>query len=387
MKVSQIYEIMNTITKELLGDEPIVLEDLSNIVDIGKAIIDTNNLDNYVRKLVDHIGKVVVVDRVYRGRAPSVLMDGWEYGSILEKISIQIPEAEANESWELVDGSSYDPNIFRGPKVSAKFFDSRITFEIPMSFAQRQVKSAFSNAVQLNAFISGIYNAIQKSMTVKTDALIARTINNFIGETLWDAYQGTDFTGVGNARAVNLLAMYNAKVQPPAVAITAEQAITDPDFIRFAAMTMGNYVDRLKVLSGLFNIDGNDRFTDPELLHIVMLSEFKNAANAYLQSDTFHDEYTALPNAELVPYWQGPGESYEFSATSAIHIKTASNNEVQASGILAVMFDRDALGVTNIDPRVTSQWNAKAEFFNEWHKWDAGYFNDTGENFVVFFVA
>lgn len=387
MKVSQIYEIMNTITKELLGDEPIVLEDLSNIVDIGKAIIDTNNLDNYVRKLVDHIGKVVVVDRVYRGRAPSVLMDGWEYGSILEKISIQIPEAEANESWELVDGSSYDPNIFRGPKVSAKFFDSRITFEIPMSFAQRQVKSAFSNAVQLNAFISGIYNAIQKSMTVKTDALIARTINNFIGETLWDAYQGTDFTRVGNARAVNLLAMYNAKVQPPAVAITAEQAITDPDFIRFAAMTMGNYVDRLKVLSGLFNIDGNDRFTDPELLHIVMLSEFKNAANAYLQSDTFHDEYTALPNAELVPYWQGPGESYEFSATSAIHIKTASNNEVQASGILAVMFDRDALGVTNIDPRVTSQWNAKAEFFNEWHKWDAGYFNDTGENFVVFFVA
>lgn len=387
MKVSQIYEIMNTITKELLGDEPIVLEDLSNIVDIGKAIIDTNNLDNYVRKLVDHIGKVVVVDRVYRGRAPSVLMDGWEYGSILEKISIQIPEAEANESWELVDGSSYDPNIFRGPKVSAKFFDSRITFEIPMSFAQRQVKSAFSNAVQLNAFISGIYNAIQKSMTVKTDALIARTINNFIGETLWDAYQGTDFTGEGNARAVNLLTMYNAKVQPPAIPITAEKAITDPDFIRFAAMTMGNYVDRLKVLSNLFNIDGNDRFTDPELLHIVMLSEFKNAANAYLQSDTFHDEYTALPNAELVPYWQGPGESYKFSETSAIHIKTASNNEVQASGILAVMFDRDALGVTNIDPRVTSQWNAKAEFFNEWHKWDAGYFNDTGENFVVFFVA
>lgn len=385
MKVTQVYEIVNNITKEVLGEEPLLQEDLSNVVDIGNAILNANAVDNYVRKLVDHIGKVVVVDRVYRGRAPSVLMDGWEYGAILEKINIEIPEATENESWELVNGTSYDPNIFTSPKVSAKFYSDRITFEIPMSFTEMQVKSAFSNPTQLNAFVSGIYNAIQKSMTVKNDGLIMRTINNFIGETIYNAYEGKATTTAGNTRAINLLALY--KAQFPESTLTAEQAITSPDFIRFASMKIGNYIDRMSVLSTLFNIEGKARFTSRDLLHVVMLSDFSSAANSYLQSDTFHDEFTRLPDAELVPYWQGSGAGYEFNSVSAINIKTASGNVVNQSGILCVLFDRDALGVTNMNPRVTSNYNAKAEFFNEWHKWDAGYFNDFSENFVVFFIA
>ena len=87
MKMTQVYEILNAITSEILGDSIIVAEDLSNIVDVGKAYENMENgLDNFVRALNDQIGRVVFVDRVYRGRVPSVLMDGWEYGSIMEKI-------------------------------------------------------------------------------------------------------------------------------------------------------------------------------------------------------------------------------------------------------------------------------------------------------------
>lgn len=388
MKVSQIHEIINTVTKEVLGQENILNEDLANVVDVGTAVFNSDNVDNYVKSLVDHIGKVVFVDRPYSGLMQSVLMDGWEYGAVLEKISMaKLPEASENESWELQDGTSYDPNVFYQPKVKAKFFDKKVTFEIPMSFTEKQVKSAFSGPEQLNGFMSMIYNAIDRSMTVKLDSLIQRTINNFIGTTIANDY--TDHTDSGlkaasGVRAVNLLKLYNDKYS---TTLTKDEAVTNPAFIRFASYMMGLYETRLESLSTLFNIGGNDRITPVDKLHCILLSDFKTGADVYLQSDTFHENYVALPKADVTPYWQGSGKSFSFDDVSSINVKTAAGDTVTVSGILGVMFDREALGVTNMNRRVTNSYNPKAEFFNNFYKMDAGYFNDTDENFVVFFMA
>lgn len=385
MEVKQIASIMNDVTTEVLGESAIQTEDLSNIVDIGTAVFNANAVDNYVRSLVDHVGKVVFVDRAYRGGAPSVLMDGWEFGSVMEKLTMsELPEATENESWQLTNGASYDVNVFYQPQVEAKFYNKRVTFEIPMSFTEKQVKSSFSNATQLNAFISMIYNAIDKSLTVKVDSLIMRTINNMIGETFKADYASDSASSKSGVKAVNLLYKYN---QAFSKSLTASAAMTDPEFIRYASREMGLYKNRLTRLSTLFNIGGKDRFTPDDKLHIVMLNDFARSADAYLQSDTYHEEYTRLPKAEVVPYWQGSGTDYGFSSVSAINISTANGDSVSLGGILGVMFDRDALGVSNLDRRVTTNYNAKAEFWNNWYKFDAGYFNDTNENFVVFFVA
>ena len=166
MEVKQIYALMNTVTEEVLGKTALVAEDLGNIVDVGTEIFNASALDKYVKSLVNHIGKVVFVNRPYTGGAPSVLMDGWEYGSVLEKISSEMPEASENESWELEDGQSYDPNVFYKPIVSAKFFNKQVTFEIDRSFTEKQVKQSFSSAEQLNGFLSMLYDAVDKSMTV-----------------------------------------------------------------------------------------------------------------------------------------------------------------------------------------------------------------------------
>lgn len=385
MKVNQIYEIINDVSKEVLGEKSItVAEDLSNIVDVGKEILNGTDIDNYVKSLVDHIGRVIFVNRKYSGGAPSVLMDGWEFGSILEKITADLPEATENESWELENGTSYDPNIFYQPKVSAKFFNNRVTFEIPMSFTEKQVKSSFSSREQLNGFVSMLYNSIDRSMTIKIDSLIMRTINNFIGETLHAEYPSNDYTSKSTVKAVNLLHLYNTE---KGTDLTADKCLTDTEFIKYSSYMMKLYVSRLGKASTLFNIGKKDRFTPKDMLHIVLLDNFASASDVYLQSDTFHKELTEFPNHETVPFWQGSGENYSFTDVSTIDIKTSGNNTIKATGILGVMFDRDSLGVTNLDRRVTSQYNAKAEFFNNWFKFDAGYFNDMNENFVVFFVA
>lgn len=396
MEVKQIYTLINSVSSEVLGKTDIVTEDLTGIVDLGKEVFNQNAVDNYVKSLVNHIGKVIFVNRPYAGKVPSVLMDAWEFGSVLEKISADVPEAEENDTWNLTDGQSYDQDVFHKPTVTAKFFNSKVTFEVPVSITERQVKESFSNAAQLNGFISMIYAAVEKSMTIKADALIMRTINNMIAETvLADAQAfgataagdmaGADLSSASTARCVNLLKLYNDKTGA-STPLTAAKAITDPDFIRFASYVMGTYADRLQSISTVFNVGGKERFTPKDMLHVVLLSDFAKAAQTYLYSDTFNRGDVLLPQAETVPFWQGSGQNYEFASTGNINIKESGGKAVEISGVLGVMFDRDALGVCNLDRRVTTNYNAKAEFFNNYYKFDAGYFNDTNENFVVFFI-
>lgn len=384
MNVEQVYQLVNGATSEVLGNTAVVAEDLTNVVDIGEAIFNASAFDAYVKSLVNHIGKVIFVNRAYRGSAPSVLMDAWEYGSVVEKITSEMPDAVENESWELTDGASYDPHIFHAPKAEAKFFNKMTTFEIERSITERQVRQSFSSATQLNSFVSMLFNEVEKAMTVKTDALIMRTINNMIGETAYSTYQGAAFATAGDTKAVNLLARYNTQF---GTNLTAQQALLTPAFIRYAAYQFALTTDRMTRMSTLFNVGGKQRFTPSDLQHVVMLSEFARAADVYLQSDVYHDDYTRLINAEKVPFWQGSGTGYDFASTSAINIKTSGGHDVNLTGILGVIFDRDALGVMNANSRVTTQYNAKAEFTNYFYKRDARYFNDMNENFVVFFMA
>lgn len=406
MNVKQIYQIINSVSSEVLGKTDIVREDLTGIVDLGTAVFNQSAVDNYVKSLVNHIGKVIFVNRPYAGKVPSVLMDAWEFGSVLEKISADVPAAEENDTWDLTDGKTYSQDVFHKPTVTAKFFNSKVTFEVPVSITERQVKESFSNAAQLNGFISMIYAAVEKSMTIKADALIMHTINNMIAETVLAdavAFDGTegnltnaDLSKASTARCVNLLKLYNDKYFPATPggptptpnpnALTAAKAITDPDFIRFASYVMGTYADRLQSISTVFNVGGKERFTPKDMLHVVLLSDFAKAAQTYLYSDTFNRGDVLLPQAETVPFWQGSGKNYDFASTGHIKVKESGGKDVEIKGVLGVMFDRDALGVCNLDRRVTTNYNAKAEFFNNYYKFDAGYFNDTNENFVVFFI-
>ena len=384
MKVAQIYDIVNTITKEVLGETAVVNEDLSNIVDVGTQVFDANATDAYVRKLLNQVGKIVFVNRAYSGVVPSVLMDGWEYGSVVEKVRGELPEATENESWELTNGTSYDPNVFYQPTVTVKFYNSKTTFEVPVSITEKQVKQSFQNAEQLNSFISMIYNEVDKSMTIKIDELVMRTIDNFIAETVHAEYGSAAINTKSTTKAVNLLKLYNDKFNTE---LTADKALTTPEFIRFASLIMGTYKNRLARISRLFNIEKKARFTPADKLHVILLNDFVMAADTYLQSDTYHNEFVKLPEASVVPYWQASGQNYDFADISKIDVKDSNGDTVQVTGILGVMFDHEALGVCNIDRRVTTNYNPKAEFFSNWYKFDAGYFNAFDENFIVFFVA
>ena len=376
MEVTQIYQIVNETTAQVTGTEPVSEIDANQIVDAGAEVLETDKVDHYVKNLIDRIGKVVFVNRPYSGCTPSVMMDSWQFGAILEKIQYEgLPEAEENDTWNLEDRRSYDPNIFYKPTVSAKFFSERRTFDIPMSFLHRQVKSAFTSAGQLQAFFSMIETAISNGMTVKIDSLVEATINNFI-VTSYGA-------GTANARVCKLLTEYHNFTGKTAPA--AAVALSDPELIRFCAFIMKRKAVQMQRIGTVFNMGGKYRHTSNDRLHMILHADFAAAADSYLQSDTYHNEFVALPHGDKVAFWQGSGEAFAWADTSKISlIPRGAEEAVTLSNVVGIMFDREALGVSNLDRRVTTNWNPKGEFTNNWYKFDAGYFNDFNENGIVF---
>lgn len=376
MEVKQIAELLNEIQSESTGLQTIVQEDLSNVVDLGTEVFNANAVENYVGKLVDKVGKFIVSNRVYKGELLGVLMDSWEFGSVVEKVTFGLADAQENESWELEDGVSYDQDIFKAPDVSVKYFNGKVTFEVQLSITDVQMKSAFSTSEEMRKFVEGLYNYIETSLTSKTENLIKRTINNMIA----NAY----INRANYAGAINLLAEY--KTATGDNTLTKAQALYKPEFIRFASYKIKSTLGKLKSLNTLLNVGRTPKFTPSEDLHLILHSDFKALADVYLQSETFHEELTKLPVSESVAYWQGTGTSFGLADTTKINVKT-QEGDVELDYIVGVAFDRDALGVSNFDRRVPTHRNAKGEFTNMFYKQDAHYYNDLNENFVVFYLA
>ena len=384
MKVEQIYNFVNMATNEAIGDSVVLQEDLSNLVDVGSAILNMSDTkDKFINALVNRIGREIFVNRKYDGFAPSLIRDAWTYGSIKMKVSGRLKQAQENETWELQDGTSYDPNVFYGSDVVVKFYNKRTTYEVPISIGEKQLEQSFTNAVSMGAFLDMLFNDVETSMTIKNDEVLLRTINNMIGETIYDDFGANALSSMSGVKAINLLYEYNQIATTP---IAKADALYDREFLRFASHKIELVMGRMKRASKLFNIGGEVRFTPRDRMHVVLLDDFKAVCDSYLSSDTFHKELVSLPNAETTPYWQGSGTDYGIDSVSKVYVDTTEGHTINTDGILCVCFDAEALGVSNEKKRVTSNYNGKAEFYNYWNKMDAEYWNDFNENFVVFFI-
>lgn len=376
MLITQTKDILKTIATEMLGaDNTIVTEDLANLQDIGNELITQANVDTYVKKLVDKIGKVVFKNRLLNSTAPNLLVDSWEYGAILQKVRMKLIPAEENSAVDLVDGQSYDQNVFHQPTVTATFYSKEITFEVPISYTTEQLKSSFNSESELNGFYNLLETTVQNSLTVKTDALIMRTINYRIGKT---------FTKGLPSQKVNLLANYNAI---SGKTLTVSNCFHDEDFLKYAITEIKNYQDRLKLPSSIFNDKKEEAFTPVQNQKLVLLSDFKNTVDTHLIPVVQNSENLTL-TSETVPYWQGSGANFDFEDTSKIDITLDTKDEVaQVGGIIGILFDDEALKVGNLHQYVTTNYNAKGDFYTNYYKEQSGFFVDLAENFVVFYVG
>lgn len=376
MQVTQIYNFVNTAAQAVQGEIVLPNEDLTNLVDVGKSIQNAQGVETFYHALVNRIGKMYFVDRKYNGLLLKVFKDSWQFGSIVGKVQVDDMNVTENSTWDIINGASYDPFVVNLPVVSSKFYNKMVTFELDITTPTRQIEQSFTSIDEMNRFLSMVQTMVYNSMETRIELLVFRTLDNFIGAVIND----------NGAQTVHLLTAYNTLTGQ---SLTASAALLDADFLRWSTKILGIYKKRLASRTAIYNLGGKLRFTPAERLHFIALTDYAEAAKSVLYSSTYHDEFVKLPNYDEVPYWQAPGTSFAFTDVSSIKVKAivdedGTSDDVEQANIIAVMFDEEALGVLQPRKRVTTQYNAKNETYNDFWKWESRYFNDFQEQMVVF---
>lgn len=390
MQVKQIATQLNEWLAERCGDakfdeetaaEYIVREDLANIVDIGTRVYNNNWVDNFVKSMIDRIGRMVFVARRTRGFAPNLQRDGWEFGSVMSKTRTKRFDAKENPSWKLQKGQTVNQFEFQPPTVKTKYYNIKVAWQIDCSFAERQVKEAFTSAGEMNRFFAMIESAIQQSLDDQMDLLTMRAINGFVAEKI-DRGNGV----------IDLLTKFNTD---NSTSLTLDTMTGNNAWCTNAAYQILLAKQRIAARTSIFNCNdeaGYDTATPAEYLRFVLHGDIAEALNVYLNAVTYHNDFDNIGSYDVIPMWQSAGTSWERDATTRIDIDLPSNidrqqenyKHVDRIGIIGVMFDNDAIVINNENQRVTSSYNANGEYYNNFYKVDTNIIIDLEENGIVF---
>ena len=377
MEIKQAWQFVNTATQEVLGETALVAEDLSNIVDVGDSIQNALGTEKFYKSVVNQIGRMLFVTRPYRGKYASMFKDSWEFGSIVGKLQAELVDASENDAYQIVNGASYDPYVVNLPVVSSKFYNKAVTFELDITNPEDQIKQSFKSADEMMRFLSMIEVMVNNSMELKLEALAQRTINNFAGAII-------DNNG---ANVIHLVTEYNGIA---GTSLTAGTAVINADFLRYAVARMGDVKSYLREYSTIFNLGGKARHTPTDLLHVVVNSAFASRVKTHLQSVTYNEEFVKLPKYEEVGKWQGLGTAGSLTDRTTIKadvvLDDGTTKAVDKANIVCIMFDHDALGVLQPQKKVTSIYNPKGEYYNQFWKWVSRYFCDFNEQGAVFIL-
>ena len=392
MKVNQISGILNDVFKEVLGDN-LIAEDLGNIVSTGTIITSStdfgDNFENYAGKIVDKVGRTIFVNRIYKTQDLGIWRDSFEYGSVLEKIRVEVGKYDDNAEWTLTkdtdsDGDlDYNENIathiadlfkFYPAKIRAKYFNLKTTFKSVISITQKQLRSAFNSASDMARFIGMIEQRIMTKMEIAKDQLQRRTLANFIGERIYN----------GGATLVDLKTAYAATgAVAPA---TLKAALKDKEFIRFMAKRITEDRKLMACPSNIYSdLDGDFyNFTPEDDARLIVLQDVDTALRFNLYGDTYNKEFVTLDGYRMIPFWQGTGGTMDLADRSALYITTTEDHAISRNAILGVLFDRDAVMICNDDPEVRANYNADGNFTNFLYCADCSYYNDFDENGIVY---
>lgn len=381
--ISQIYELVNSITKQTLGGTALEVVDTTTLVSVGDSVLSSNeNVDSWNKALVDRIGKTIISNTHYTADRRKMYRAGIEYGIILQKIYTDLPKATGNETWQNTESKRKNPFELNLPNVRQYLFTDGSAFEYPVTITDKAMRTAFTNAQSMGAFVESIMSALYSAMELSIEETQNLAVSTFIS---------LKFNNVNEfpLGCVNLLNEY--KKINAASDVTAENCLFDKDFLKFASRFINLTVKRMGKLSTLYNVSEEingervKRATKKENLCLDILTDFSTATTSYLEADTFHKELVSLPNYYEVPYWQGSGTDYGFENTSAVKIKHG-NIEVTKSGIIALAYDVNAIGTTMDEHRTATVRNERGAYTNHFEQCTIKYFNDLSENGVVFYV-
>ena len=374
MNTEQIYGLVNSVVDQAIGDSGIVAVDTSSLVSLGDVVLSSStNTEAFLNTLAQRIGKTIIRYRMYRNKLSDLVVDDFTFGAIVQKIRIQMPEAEADQSYGLTDGSSVDHYEIAKPTVDQKIFVTRTPYQYKLTIQQAHLKEAFTGEDAMGRFISAVFgelrNAIEKGLEELGRTCISTAIVVVDGSSNQTIDLVTEYNSLGHSLTAG------------------PDVMEDKDFMRWAIARINQVYDYMQDMSVLYNDTSIPTFTPEEDIRFKCHSDFVRKAQMVLQADTFNKTLVDLPAYSLINYWQDSqvGDKYGVKQDRPDPLNPGQTTTVTVDNVIGVMYDKDALGTYKKDEiAATTPLNAAGLYYNTYYHEKQLWFYDPSENLVVF---
>lgn len=363
MKYNQIASALNnTLLPNILGEETIIADDLSNIVELGKALANAKAEDfkNYTQEFCARVLDIWMDERVFERHINNIYRDYAEYGGIVQRIVSGLSEVSEDESRNLENGTTYNQDVYKGFDFNNRIYTEDCGFMLDWSVPNKMWEEAFNSPVGLAKFVGYITNRADQTVNANvfaTELAILRQlicINASGRIKLLKIYNDTYNSGEGDTR------------------LTAQAARTDAAFLRWAVQQIMLGYKSLRDISALNNDGSVVTWCPEEDINITMLTAFASDIKVNMQSDVYHNDLVdiAKNNYEEINFWQNRGTQKLPDISSCGEIKqttgagTAAEATTHVENCVAVIFDKYSCGMTNFAEDVTSHENARGRFRN-----------------------
>ena len=367
MTTNQIYSLVNSVNAQAFGSSALTATDTSSLISLGNQVLaSNNNTEAFLNVLAQRIGRTILRFREYRNKLDDMVLNDFEYVAILQKIKVEMPIAEQDESYGLTNGASVDHYVVAKPDVIQKLFVTRTPYQYKITIQRSTLKEAFLSADAMGAFIGTVFGEVRNAIEVSLENLGRVTLATAIAEA--------DGTG----RTINLVTDYNAETGQ---SLTAATAMHDAAFLAYAIARMNTVRDGMQDMSEVYNDGTTATFTPAEDMRVRVLSSFHRRLETVVQYAAFHDELVEYDGKyTTINYWQAE------QTPGSVNIKRPSDGTTKTvANVVAIIADREAMGIYKIDEEVaTTPVNAAGLYYNTYYHEKQLWFIDLSENCIVF---
>lgn len=357
------------------------------LIDIGRDIDELGTTEKFTKALVSLMAKFECTTLGYEMMFSDIVVDRIEWGGFVQRAKIDIADVYDDPMSAPVNKQSYAEleHTFFQPKVTAKVYEEGKDLMIPISISAEILKESFKSWDSLNGFLSQIRESVRETRDMVLDSWANVLVNSAIAESCKATNTEVKLKSMAIADGV---AGVDAKDTP-------EKLLLNKDFLAYASEKIGIIRSNMKARTDVYN---NKSLSVGAIQQSAyFLTPFIKARMNGLLADTYNRDERDIGNFVEIPRWQAvKGEaadatSFGFSDASSISFSADATNKlglgvdaVTLNNIIGVVFDKRALGICAFREKMTTNYTASADFWNEYLHLLINFILDTDYNIVAF---
>jgi hypothetical protein len=351
----------------------------SNIKDVGAAVLNAPVAirNEFMQNLYNKVGLTLIDSPVIENEFAFLKKGTLEYGQMIEDIYVGLAQAEPYITG-MSDGEYPDPfSIKKLPHYSA-FYSTILSRQYQVTRHLTDLRKAFHTGGGVEQFVAGMMNALVSGENLDdmraSIALIARQIE--------EAQTVSNFKG-----NVHLLTDYNAIYGKT---LTAENAFTDRDFLRYFANQLKKWSKRLRHVRTDLNIAGVQQTLPMSRQRIMMIEDITVDFDTELMAWAYNSNKFLLDGVDEIDTWYSIGADHASPPTVSpndIQIKSAfTTADGGSTQCVAVIYDPDMVKIYNKERVASDQANNKGNYWNMFMSLEDIYACSPYRNFVCFML-